>query len=49
MDVGGGGGGYGDGVWVNPLKKENLWPKSIFQIMLNEVSNNLWKMISADG
>ena len=37
MDVGGGGGGYGDGVWVNPLKKENLWPKSILQIMLNEV------------
>ena len=36
VDVGsGGGGGYGDGVWVNPLKKENLWPKSIFQV--NEV------------
>ena len=38
VDVGsGGGGGYGDGVWVNPLKKENLLPISIFQVMLNEV------------
>ena len=25
------------GGWVNPLRKENLWWKSFFQIILNEV------------
>ena len=25
------------GVWVNSLKKGNLWQKSFYQIMLNEV------------
>ena len=29
--------GWGWGVWVKPLKKETLWRKSFFQVMLNEV------------
>ena len=40
------------GVWVNPLKKENLGWKSFFQIMLNEVLKMcekwyllMWKLI----
>ena len=28
---------FGDWWKVNPLKKENVWQKSFFQIMLNEV------------
>ena len=35
-------------VWVNLLKKENLWQKSFFQIMWNEVLKSCRKMISAD-
>ena len=33
--------------WVNPIKMENFWGSFLFQLMLNEVLNNL-KMISAD-
>ena len=29
--------GWQEGGWVNPSKKENLWRKSFFQLMLNEV------------
>ena len=32
-------------VWVYLLKKENLWQKSFFQVMLNEV---LWKIVRND-
>ena len=37
-------------VWVNPLKKENSWQKSFFQIMLNEVLKicKKWYPVSAD-
>ena len=40
--------GVGVGVWVNPLKKENLWQKCFsFSDNVEWSSKNLWKMISA--
>ena len=39
--------GWEVGVWVNPLKKENLWRKSFFSDV--EWSSKIsWKMISAN-
>ena len=38
----------GWGVWINPLKKENLWQK----FLLDNVKwspKNVWKIISADA
>ena len=37
-----------EGVWVNPLKKENLWQKSFFSYNVEWSSKNLWKMMAAD-
>ena len=34
--------------WVNPFKKDNLWRKSFFQIMLNEVLKIYEKWMSVD-
>ena len=39
----------GWGVRSNPLKKENLWWKYFFQVMLNEVLKICEKMISAEN
>ena len=36
-----GGGGGGGWEWVNLLKKENLWWKSFYLLMQNEVTNNI--------